>query len=277
MKTEFLKTAMSIGSLFFLGTTAAHPSRAADLPAAIHLAGDSTMADKRPAVYPETGWGQALKEFTAGDVKVRNHATDGRSTKSFIDEGRWGVLVSELLPGDVVFIQFGHNDQKADKPQLYAEAFGDYSTNLCRFVTEVRGKGATPVLVTSIARRFFNEDGRIKQSLGRYPEAMRAVAVDMQVPLIDLNVMTTAWLEELGPEKSKAMFVWTDPDERYPEGRKDNSHLSVTGARIVAGMVVDACIRGNLAFAKALRPKGSSEISGEENGRRGADAASTAK
>ena len=127
MKTELMKTAMSIGSLFFLAATAPQTRGAADVPSAIHLAGDSTMADKRPAVSPETGWGQALKEFTAGDVKVRNHAADGRSTKSFIDEGRWGVLCAELSPGDVVFIQFGHNDQKADKPTLYAEAFGDYS------------------------------------------------------------------------------------------------------------------------------------------------------
>lgn len=255
MKTKVRKLAMSIGSAFVLASTTPQTCGAAEVPAAIHLAGDSTMADKRPAVSPETGWGQALKEFTAGDVKVRNHAADGRSTKSFIDEGRWDALCSELLPGDVVFIQFGHNDQKADKPTLYAEAFGAYSANLRRFVTEVRGKGATPVLMTAIARRFFDENGRIKPSLGRYPEAMRAVAAEMQVSLIDLNTMTTAWLEGLGPEKSKAMFVWTEPDERYPEGRKDNSHLSEIGARVVAGMVVDECIRGNLAFAKPLKPK----------------------
>lgn len=224
-----------------LSAVVALTCEAAGMAPTIYIAGDSTAANKNPSDYPETGWGQVLGALTVEGAKVSNHASGGRSTKSFIDEGRWDKLISSVSTGDVVFIQFGHNDQKADKPALYAPAYGTYSTNLATFVADVRGKGATPVLATSIARRWFDENGKIKQTLGEYPAAMRSLATTMQVDLIDMNEVTTVWLEKLGPEASKAMFVWTEPDEKHPEGRKDNTHLSEKGAKEIARLFVEAC------------------------------------
>ncbi len=232
-----------------LSAVVALKCEAGGMSATIYIAGDSTAANKIPSEYPETGWGQVLGAFTVEGVKVSNQATNGRSTKSFIDEGRWDKLLAGVSTGDVVFIQFGHNDQKADKLTLYAPAHGAYSTNLATFVTDVRAKGGTPVLATSIARRWFDENGKIKQTLGEYPAAMRSVASTMQVDLIDMNAITTVWLEKLGSEASKAMFVWTVPDEQHPQGRKDNTHLSEKGAKEVARLVVEACAAKKLPCA----------------------------
>lgn len=242
-----------------LGVAMTLGCRAVELPSTIHLAGDSTLADKRPEVYPETGWGQVLGQRTVSTVIVRNHAINGRSTKSFIDEGRWSKLCSELTEGDVVFIQFGHNDQNKASPERHAEAYGDYSKNLEQFVKDVRERKAEPVLLTPVARRAFEPDGSVRQTLGDYPAAMRAVAKKMEAPLVDVNALTMAWIRELGPEPSKAMFVWTPPDERHPEGRKDNTHLSEIGAKAVAGIVVETCRRMDLPFSGVFQTAGETE------------------
>ena len=130
-------------------------------PFSIYTIGDSTMANKKPEVYPETGWCQGLQNYFDESVTVRNHAVNGRSTKSFIDEGRWQAVLDSLQPGDFVFIQFGHNDQKIQDSTRYTTPFGTYSENLERFVTETRAKGASPILFTSIVRSKFGDDGKL--------------------------------------------------------------------------------------------------------------------
>ena len=136
----------------------------------IFIAGDSTAATYSAKQAPMTGWGQVLQEFTKPGIKVQNRATCGRSTKSFRDEKRWEQILRDLKPGDFVMIQFGHNDQKENRPAIYAEAETAYRENLKRFVEEVRAKHAEPVILTSVARRLFRKNGELAQSLGKYPE-----------------------------------------------------------------------------------------------------------
>lgn len=214
--------------------------RAANAPV-IYMIGDSTMADKsQPEQNPERGWGQVLHEYVAEGVVVKNHAAGGRSTRSFIAEGRWQAVLEALQAGDWVIIQFGHNDQKKEKPSLYTDPETDFRDFLTQFVRESRAKGAQPVLATSIYRRYFKE-GKARNSLGQYPAATRAVAESLDVPLVDLNQLTGRLLNEQGEAGSKALFLHFEPGEHdyYPNGKRDNSHLSLKGAHSVAQLFVD--------------------------------------
>ncbi len=221
----------------------------------IFTIGDSTMASKKAEVYPETGWCQVLQQYFDSTVTVRNHAVNGRSSKSFIDEGRWQQVLDSLQVGDVVFIQFGHNDEKDYDSKRYTTPFGTYSENLERFVTESREKGATPVLFTSIVRRKFDEDGKLMETHGDYPEAACKVAKKLDVPLIDLQKLTKNWINTLGDEPSKEMYLWTESNDIFPEGRKDDTHLSVEGAKHVALLAMQECRKQNLGFSKDLNLK----------------------
>lgn len=219
--------------VIFLITACQHPKE----NFTIHTIGDSTMADKKPEVYPETGWCQAFPQLLGPGVTLRNHAVNGRSTKSFIEEGRWKNVTDSLRAGDYVWIQFGHNDQKIQDSTRYAEPRGKYLENLQKFIIETREKGATPILFTSIVRRKFDDSGNPVDTHGEYPEVVRELASTMNVTLIDLQRLTEKLLFETGAEESKKIYLWTAPDERYPEGRKDDTHLSSEGAATVAGQV----------------------------------------
>lgn len=205
----------------------------------IYGIGDSTMADKvNPAQNPEYGWLQVFPKLVTSNVKVINKAVNGRSTKSFIDEGRWDSIVKVLKPGDYVFIQFGHNDEKTEDPKRYTNPHTAYRHNLIRFVTEARGKGAIPVLFTSIARRNFNEQGVLIDTHGDYPQEMHLVAKEYNVPLIDLQYFTEQLEIAYGVEKSKELHLHYQPGEHpyYPDGKKDDTHLSLKGATEVAAI-----------------------------------------
>lgn len=139
----------------------------------LFIAGDSTAAQKYADAAPETGWGMALPFFLHKDVTVANHAINGRSTKSFLDEGRLDAILEVIRPGDLLLIQFAHNDQKDTDPTRYTEPWSTYQDNLRRYVSEARERGALPVLATSVERRKFDADGRALRTLGDYPAAMR--------------------------------------------------------------------------------------------------------
>ena len=222
-------------------------------PFSIYTIGDSTMANKKPEVYPETGWCQVLQPFFNSTVTIKNHAVNGRSTKSFIDEGRWQAVLDSLQPGDFVFIQFGHNDQKIQDSTRYTTPFGTYGENLEKFVAETRAKGATPILFTSIVRRKFDKDGKLTDTHGDYPVTVRQVAQKLNVPLVDLQKFTEDWVNAMGVEPSKKMFLWTEPNEKFPEGRKDDTHLSQEGAKEVARLAMEECKKQNLVFAEYLK------------------------
>jgi lysophospholipase L1-like esterase len=219
----------------------------------IYTIGDSTMADKKPENYPETGWCQVLESYLHESVTVENHARNGRSSKSFIEEGRWQVVLDSLSPGDYVFIQFGHNDQKDYDSTRYTTPFGTYADNLETFVKQSREQGASPLLITSIVRRKFGEDGRLVDTHGDYPDAVRQVAQQMNVPLVDLQKLTEAWVNSLGDEPSKEMYVWVPVSENHPEGRQDDTHLSEKGAHQIAKMALAECVSQDLAFANSIK------------------------
>lgn len=221
----------------------AWPFPRASVRPALHLVGDSTMADKPPLPpHPERGWGQLLRELMREPARLVNHAANGRSTRRFVDEGRWAHLLTQLQAGDWVLIQFAHNDQKADDPRRYAAPDTDYPAYLRRFIADVRARGATPLLATSVARRKFGADGRIVDTLAPYPEVTRRVAAETGTPLIDLNRLTSAHLETLGPEASKAEFMWIAPGQwpSLPKGLQDDTHYVEAGARATARLAVQA-------------------------------------
>ena len=222
-------------------------------PFTIYTIGDSTMANKKLEVYPETGWCMVLGDFFDDFVTVSNHAVNGRSSKSFIDEGRWQTVLDSLKSGDYVFIQFGHNDEKDYDSTRYTTPFGTYSKNLVKFVNETREKDAIPILFTSIVRRKFGENGKLIDTHGDYPKATRQVAEKLNVPLIDLQKITEEWVNSLGDKLSKEMFLWTEPTERFPEGRKDDTHLREKGAKEVARLAMEECQKQHLAFSTHLK------------------------
>lgn len=195
--------------------------------------GDSTMANKKAEVAPETGWCQAFPNFVSANVEVKNRAMNGRSSKSFITEKRWQWVLDSLKAGDYVFIQFGHNDQKIQDTTRYTEPFTSYRKNLERFVSETRAKGATPILFTSIVRRKF-ENGMLTDTHGNYPVVTRQVAASMNVPMIDLQMLTAGAVTAVGEEESKKIYLWTPPTEKFSKERKDDTHLCTEGARLVA-------------------------------------------
>ena len=209
---------------------------------ALHLVGDSTMADKPlDPPNPERGWGQLFPTLLKEPARVVNHAVNGRSSKSFRDEGRWENVLSQLAAGDYVLIEFGHNDQKSKDSKRYAAADTDFKENLRRFIREARAKGAFPLLATPVNRRKFDDKGQLTDTHGAYPDATRAVAAEEKVPLIDLHKLTRPLLEKLGPEDSKSLFVWVKPGEyaRHPKGQQDDTHFNETGALAVSGLVAD--------------------------------------
>jgi len=216
--------------------------------------GDSTMANKKAEVAPETGWCQAFPSFVDESVVVKNRAMNGRSTKSFITEGRWKSVLDSLQAGDYVFIQFGHNDQKSQDSTRYTEPFTIYRKNLERFVRETREKGAVPILFTSIIRRKF-ENGFLTDTHGNYPVVVRQVALEMNVPMIDLQMLTAGAVTALGDEASKNIYLWTQPTDKFPEGRKDDTHLRVEGANLVAKLAAQQLILLDNSLAKRIQVK----------------------
>lgn len=193
----------------------------------VHYIGDSTVQVNNIHTYPQTGMGQTLSLYLREDVRVISYAKNGRSTKSFLDEGRFEKVKAAMQPGDFLFVQFGHNDEK-DDPLRHTDAFGSFQDNLRLFIAAAREAGAHPVLLTPIARRLFDEAGAFHPgSHGEYPEAVRQLGREEQVPVIDLTTATESYLAVLGDEPSKPLFVWP----------KDNTHLKYEGAVKMCGFV----------------------------------------
>jgi len=247
---------LTLAALVFTVTNSltAQPQRR---PITVYLAGDSTMAQKLPAKRPETGWGEMLgKFFQDGKVIIENRAQNGRSTRTFIAENRWQAIVDQVQPGDYVFIQFGHNDESKEKTDRYTPPV-DYRNNLIKFVSEVREKKAFPVLLTPVMRRRFNDKGEVQDTHGEYPDIMRSVAAEYDVPLIDMHRRSAGVLAQFGPDKSRSLFLQLRPNENpnYPNGVEDNTHFNPLGAEVMAGLAVDGIKDLKLGLAKYLRGK----------------------
>jgi lysophospholipase L1-like esterase len=204
----------------------------------IFIAGDSTAQTYDTTKTIQRGWGQELGSFFGDEVEVVNRAKAGRSTKSFIDEGRWDSIMKNVKKGDYVLIQFGHNDTST-KPERHASP-KDYRANLIKFIEETRAHKAHPVLLTSIVMRTFKDKVLVDDRLKSYPGIMRAVAREYNVPLIDANVMTRDLVLSLGDEASKKLYMWCDSteDKAHPKGDKDDTHTRYAGAHKIAEFVV---------------------------------------
>lgn len=210
--------------------------------ATIYYIGDSTVAFNKIATYPQTGMSQGLTRFLKDEVTLKPHGKNGRSTKSFLDEGRFEPVRAVMGAGDFLFIQFGHNDEKSDEAR-HTEPFGAYQENLRLFIRAAKAVGAYPVLITPIARRLFDEEGNfLPGSHGQYPDAMRQVAAEENVPLADLTVLTEAYLAKVGDLSSKPWFMWP----------KDNTHLKPEGAVIMAGFLASELKRMGGIYADLL-------------------------
>lgn len=244
----------------------------------IFVIGDSTAAEKgNPATNPERGWGMVLQGCFDDKILVDNHAVNGRSSKSFIDEGRWQKVLDKIVPGDYVFIQFGHNDEKP-QPERHTDPGSTFDANLERFVTETRAKGGIPVLFNAVSRRcwyatnvkndddeklrntVFDEDEKINSDTlidthGLYVVAPRNVAKKLNVPFVDATKITHDIETEHGIQGSRKLHMWYKPGEvgSIPKGRKDNTHYNVYGARVVANALADAIGEQVPALKKHVR------------------------
>lgn len=204
----------------------------------VYLIGDATLSDKARTAYPETGWGMPFAHFFDASVRVDNRAMNGRSTRTFIEENRWQPVVDSLREGDYVLIQFGHNDEVNTKKSYTTET--EFRQNLARFVLESRARKAHPVLITPVARRQFDTDGKIVETHAVYAELTRSVARETNTPLIDLDQQSQELLQTFGPETSKLLFLHLAPGEHpnYPDGKVDNTHFNELGARKMAQLVL---------------------------------------
>lgn len=204
----------------------------------IFLAGDSTIAIKETKAYPETGWGMPFVYFWDSSVTIVNRAKNGRSTKSFMEEGLWKSITDEAGEGDYIFIQFGHNDEVPTKKTYTTEI--EFRKNLVTYIQESRNKKAIPVLLTPVARRKFDSTGTIVGTHDTYSAIVRSVAVDEKVIFIDLDKTSQQLYQQFGAEGSKLLFLQLKSGEHpnYPDGKDDNTHFSELGARKIAQLVL---------------------------------------
>ena len=236
-------------------------------PVTVFMIGDSTMANKdTTGGKQERGWGMMLQQFFKEGVIVDNHAMNGRSSKSFIDEGRWNAVLEKIKPGDYVIIQFGHNDEKPAVDR-HTEPGTTFDANLKRFVIESRAKGGIPILCNAVVRRNFYrqvdssvddeslrnttyEDEKVNSDTlvdthGAYLLSPRNVAREYHVPFIDANRITHDLEQGMGIEGSRKLHMWFKPGEHpsMPNGRKDNTHYNIYGGTIVAALLAEEISR----------------------------------
>lgn len=257
------------------GLTAALP----DKTTTIFVIGDSTAANKdTTGGKVERGWGMMLQNcFDADHIVVDNHAVNGRSSKSFLDEGRWDKVLEKIRPGDYVIIQFGHNDEKA-QPNRHTDPGSTFDYHLARYVRETREHGGIPVLMNPVVRRNFfilppevADDEQLRNSIfsdtehltegdtlndthGLYRVAPRDVARRMNCHFIDANQITHDLEQGLGREASKKLHMWFRPGEEpsIPQGKQDNTHYNIYGAQVVADLLADALCK-EIPLLKAYR------------------------
>jgi lysophospholipase L1-like esterase len=210
--------------------------KAGDIPT-IYLVGDSTSTDQ--SGEPFNSWGQMLPRFFKPEVAVANHGESGESLRGFLGERRWAKVLSVVKPGDYVLIQMGHNDQKEKGEGV--GAFTTYKTDLKRFVADAREHGATPVLVSPMNRLNFGDDGKIVNTLGDYPEAVRQAAKETNAALIDLNAMSKTFYDALGQADAHLAFAGND-----------KTHHDNYGSYELAKCIVEGIKQNKLPVAKSL-------------------------
>lgn len=242
----------------------------------IFIIGDSTAANKSNyKTNPERGWGMVLQGFYDARILVDNHAVNGQSSKSFIDDGRWKKVIDKVKPGDYVFIQFGHNDEKPN-PKRHTDPGSTFDDNLRKFCRETMAKGGHPVLFNAVVRRNFMrkvdstvEDESLRSvkygdeevnsdtlidTHGAYLFPPKYIAKELGVPFVDANRVTHDIEQGMGIEGSRKLHMWLKPGEveSIPDGRKDNTHYNIYGARVVAEALAKAIAQEVPALKKYI-------------------------
>ncbi len=226
----------------------------------LYIAGDSTAAAKEERARPETGWGECLPAYLSPSVRVENRAANGRSSRSFLEEGRLEAILGTIRPGDYLLIQFGHNDSKED-PARRTEPVSEFPATLLRYAEGARAAGAVPVLLTPVVRRHFETAGRdrelsvLKDTHGPYLAAVKRLAAAEGLALLDLESRTRAVVESLGERESRRLYLHLAPGEfaRYPNGLADDTHFSPAGADRVASLAAAEILRLS-PFFPSLEP-----------------------
>lgn len=260
-----LHKTLKFNLIFILLTTLLYACNSNQQVNSIFLIGDSTVADYAnnydpgkdyyKTRYPVTGWGQVFQELfdaeglegfeqliVADSVVVDNRARGGRSTRSFFEEGRWRAVYEQLKPGDLVLMQFGHNDAAVNKVERYVSVDG-YKEYLRMYVLQTRAQKAIPVILTPVCRNFPWKDGRLENVHGDYPQAAKEVATEMDVLFIDLNQLSMDAFSKKSQEYVSNHYFMNLPAgvyEAYPDGQSDNTHFQPEGARLVARLVFEA-------------------------------------
>ncbi|MFR9164873.1 MAG: rhamnogalacturonan acetylesterase [Dysgonomonas sp.] len=236
-------------------------SSAKERPVHVFMAGDSTMAlkplyknvldtvtgDTVAEAFPERGWGQVLPDFFNENIVVEDYAQNGRSSRTFIEQGWWQKIIDGVQKGDYVVIQFGHNDSAADRPDRYTTP-EDYKKNFAFFIDQVREKGGNPIICTSVVRRRFDRNGNFQDSHREYVSLAKQVAEEKNVPLIDMYEKSKALLISLGEEGSVPLFLHVAKGENrnFPEGKTDNTHFREEGAKAMAALFVEGLKENNI-------------------------------
>lgn len=228
---------------------------AAPLPTRIVIAGDSTAADYADERAPQIGWGQSLQFFVTDPARIENRAVNGRSTVSYVNEGRWQSLLSDLRPGDLVLISFGHNDSRDDAPERYAAPDTTYRDHLIRFAKDVQDRRAHPVIVSPAARRLW-EGPAMVETHGLYRRNAERAAHRTGAGFIDLSQLSLTYFETIGEAQTKRDFLWLDPDPdhpRFPDGTEDNTHFTERGACGLS-LLIALELSANPVFSPLFRP-----------------------
>jgi pectinesterase len=225
--TQLLAVLLLIGHVSGQASAAVQ-AQAASTVVRVVLVGDSTVTD-------DSGWGSGFRHLATSGVEVVNTAANGRSSKSFIDQGLWAKALEKR--GQYYLIQFGHNDEPGKGAERETDPKTTYRAFMARYVDESRAIGAKPVLITSLVRRLFKEDGTIRTTQTPYVEAVRALAAEKHVPLVDLHAISLADAEHVGDD------VWADLSPRDDKGQIDRTHLNAKGSDVVGRMVVEALVK----------------------------------
>ena len=224
----------------------------------ILYAADSTVQFNSFLTYPQTGISQGLRLYVRDEIEIKSYARNGRSTRSFLKEGRFDRILRDIEPGDFVFIQFGHNDQKVTDPERYTDPFTDFKENVEFMIRKTKEAGGIAVVISPIYRRYFEEDGHIMENVHKeYPLVLRSVSKEEGVLFIDLCEITKNYLDKIGDEASKALYMNFGPGlyDNYPEGKNDNTHLRYPGAVKYAGFLAEELKKAGGIYEKLIIDK----------------------
>lgn len=212
----------------------------------IYLFGDSTCQYNDETTFPQVGWGQFFNEYIKEDYKIVNLAKNGRSTKTFKEEGLYLPCLEKISKGDFIFIEFGHNDEKVNS-ERYTSPYKDYQENLLFYADIARKNGAIPVFLSPIYRRKFRLFHLDKNCHGEYPKAMKELAEKENIIFIDMTSITKKYIESLGRRKSKQLFMISAKGKYdYPKKTFDNTHLVEKGARTMCELIKKECLKDDI-------------------------------